>query len=319
MEKGVGTMDKFKLRPGLHQSYDITTSEYETQTNRAFPYCQRDKKGVLHYYAVCPECNNPIVIISLHKKTSGSPRPYGRHIKRSVPGLAYYSQTAYESCPYTNPNWQEEKLSANSHAAIAKLKFLREHFDLVMHILREQTGIRYSAQLSKKLLQNYLQNEGWLYHYSTVNNLPWTLPLSSPAITLKGRYLDRDSKLFKALSKRYPAILDDNRIKYKDNPYYPKFLFLKYQQSLVQHNQHLQESVEFRVINQRGKNVDILYQQKLSLDPNLMIKSIFFGDKNKHSAKRLEIAKELIKFPIDGKAAEDSINKRKISKVRNHS
>lgn len=293
--KKVLIMDKFKLKPGLQPSYDITTSGYESKTNRSYPYCQRDKQGVLHYYAVCPECNNPIVIVSLYKNADNSPKPYGRHIKKNIPGVAYYSQEAYDSCPYANPKWkQNDKLPDASHAGVAKLRFIKKHFDLIMHILREETGIRFSAKLSEYLLQNYLDNQGWRYRYSTVSNLPWTLPLSSQAITLKGRYLDRDSNLFKSLSSKYPDMLDDNRIKFKSNPYNPKFVFLNYQQVLTQNKHHLTESVDFKVINQSKKATSTLYNETLNIDRNLLVKSTLLSTKKIHSKTRLDIANKLI-------------------------
>lgn len=282
-------MDKFKLSPGIQLSYYITTDEYESRTNRAFPYCQNDKKGKTRYFAVCPECDNPIRIISLHPKSKNSPKPYGRHFMGDVSKIANYSQIAYDNCPYACPNSKKDDLlPTNSAIGNAKKCFIKKHFDLIIHVMSKETGIRISQKLAKELLGNYLKNQGWRYRFYTINNLPWTLPVFSEAITLKGRYLDPDSSLFKNLSDKYPDMFEGNCVKFGNNPYNPKFVLINYKRILTQNNHHLSETIKFRIINQDQKSMTNMYEETLIIDQNLL------AETNYYSRKLLDIADKLV-------------------------
>ncbi|MCS5465580.1 hypothetical protein NWO25_19660 [Enterococcus lactis] len=60
------------------------------------------------YYAICPECDNPIQIIGLYKETQESGRkPYGKHHKGTIPYLAKYSEEDYLECPFSNSKWKK--------------------------------------------------------------------------------------------------------------------------------------------------------------------------------------------------------------------
>ena len=61
-------MDIFKSKPGLSRPYKISTINYEKETKRQKPY-MLEKNGKYQYFAVCPECDNPIQLIGLYKNT----------------------------------------------------------------------------------------------------------------------------------------------------------------------------------------------------------------------------------------------------------
>ena len=66
--------------------------------------------GHRRLYAVCPECDNPIQLIGLNRREldAGHRRPYAKHIKRDVPGVAEYDGKAYLECPYSDPGYHRD-------------------------------------------------------------------------------------------------------------------------------------------------------------------------------------------------------------------
>ena len=93
-------MDKFKVKTGSAQVLPINNENYIKTTGKNTPYCRQDRKGHQSLYAVCPACDNPIQIIGLFK----GEKPYGRHYKGSIPGLAKYNADNYFNCPYSHPH-----------------------------------------------------------------------------------------------------------------------------------------------------------------------------------------------------------------------
>lgn len=196
-------MDKFKLRPGIGKIYDIDEETYSRLTQKDDPYCKKSKNKK-SYYAVCPECDNPIQIVGMFKQTiEAGKKPYGRHNKGSIPGLADYCEEDYLNCSYSNPAWKKPhtKRHANSKVAQESMTTMRTYFDLVVETLSKDIDIYISYNLAREMLSEYLFDEGWLYYDATLNNLPWILGMANNWHTMYGRYIVRDSELHGAIKK----------------------------------------------------------------------------------------------------------------------
>lgn len=131
-------MDSFKTKVGFSKVYRITPANYEKQTKKRRPYVL-EREGRDSYYAVCPECDNPIQIIGLYKETRESGRkPYGKHHKGTIPYLAKYSEEDYLECPFSNSKWKKTsgRRSTSSPLANRILLTLEEQFDRIIYISR---------------------------------------------------------------------------------------------------------------------------------------------------------------------------------------
>lgn len=91
-------MDVFKTHVGEGKALMINEENFYLATRERKPYVV-DSGGVKSFYAVCPECDNPIQLIGLLRRQQDSlpHRPYGRHIGHDVPGVAVYDEDAYLS------------------------------------------------------------------------------------------------------------------------------------------------------------------------------------------------------------------------------
>jgi hypothetical protein len=73
-------MHQFKLKTGVAPDHPLDKTTFEEQSRINSPYYLNDDTQ----YAVCPRCDNPIRIIGLYKRLENTPKPFGRHLRRSI-------------------------------------------------------------------------------------------------------------------------------------------------------------------------------------------------------------------------------------------
>ena len=251
-------MDRFKLKTKDYSSYKISKKEFEDKTNRAFPYVQK-RNNEDRYYAVCPGCNNPTEFIGLYKNQDGKDVVYGRHVPYSVEKIANYSKEAYDNCPYASKNTsrkQNSKLAENSVLGQNNKRMLKEQFDRIIYILRHQTGVKFSKKIAYKMLDNFVNNKGWLYRNVTPDNLPWKFSEASAALLLNGQYIETSSNLCKALLKQEANFFGNHDLE-KDTVQIPlynskkyKFVFKNFKHKLLKNDQHIEEKIDFVVFSE---------------------------------------------------------------------
>lgn len=201
-------MNVFKRQPYIAEELRIEENIFAEATFKRPPYYSKDSNGKEHLYAVCPECDNPIVIVGLYKyekdkqETAGE-RPHGRHHKGTIRNLAVYDEDAYFNCPYARLSESvSKKKRPNDHPKNNGLfKYLIHNYEAIIYVLSEKTGIRVSTSFAKKLLNSYIDNEGWMYYHTTYSNLPYMLMFAEPAATLVGRWIKVDGAVYSAIKK----------------------------------------------------------------------------------------------------------------------
>lgn len=90
--------------------------------------------------------------------------------------------------------------SVKSLVARRILTTLMTEFDRVLFFLSDQIGIEMTPALAEKLLINYIVAQGWRLNQASVDNLPWILLTSNPAIDLVGLNIKVTSPLYQQLS-----------------------------------------------------------------------------------------------------------------------
>lgn len=204
-------MDVYKLRQGLCPVHAISMEQFEAETQKQFPWYQKKEDESLQY-AVCPACDNPIQLIALYRRRDGSPAPYGRHVPKSIQGIATYSQESYDTCPYANPGMKLKKTQLRSEKSVQGkqiLQLLRQEFDRIIYLLQKMTGIIVTEKLARDMLQSFLDMRGYLYVGTNICNLPWSFCYMTTSQILAGRIIKNDSPLMNALKK-------DNRLTFNE-------------------------------------------------------------------------------------------------------
>lgn len=174
-------MDVFKTHVGEGKALMINEENFATRERK--PYVV-DSGGVKSFYAVCPECDNPIQLIGLLRRQQDSLpyRPYGRHIGHDVPGVAVYDEDAYLSCPFSDPGyWRtDRKRKPSNPTGQALYRIMRDRFDRVEYAWRESSGLLLGIKSLRRALTIWRNDKGWLNYGSTYHNLPQMLFFGLP-------------------------------------------------------------------------------------------------------------------------------------------
>lgn len=294
-------MDCFKPRPGAEKIYSISEENFRKTTHKEPPYCRKHTHGE-SYYAVCPECDNPIQIVGLFKGTVEAGRKaYGRHNKGSIPELAEYCEEDYINCGYSNPMWKKPRGKRSGSSEIAKrlLVVMKEQFDRVIYVLSKDIDIYISCDLAKEMLWQYMVSKGWLYYHATLNNLPWVLGNTNKWHTLFGRKIIRNSSLHKALENhaciRFEEFGKYIKIMNKGKEYLHIGFYFGGHTKTVTDN-HLIETIEFCVAEGKRPITKTIFQKTIEIDTKYFLNLINLPkEKSKRDERYLEIAAKMIK------------------------
>lgn len=202
-------MDVFKTKAGTTDHIPITEENYERETRKEPPFVQESDSGKERYFAICPECDNPIQLVALYKQDSVVD-PYGRHHKGAITGLADYDEEEYLNCPYSNPDWSSKTMrrAPGSKKGAFLRRMMREQFDRVVYIWNATIPIRMSKKLAEEQLRLWRANEGWRNYDASYGNLSYNLMLAHKAISIVFRWVRKDSALCEALSALPDIFLD---------------------------------------------------------------------------------------------------------------
>lgn len=190
-------MDVFKIHVGEGRAIAISRENYFMETKGMEPYVV-ERDGHRTFYAVCPECDNPIQLIGLNRREldAGHRRPYGKHVGHDVPGVAVYDETAYLECSYSNPGYHRDPGSRrppSNPTALALYRIMRDRFDRVEYAWRRASGIRLGIKRLRRALTLWRNDKAWLNYDSTYCNLPQMLFMGSPEQDLYGQCVSKDS------------------------------------------------------------------------------------------------------------------------------
>ena len=160
-------MFAFKTRTGLGEVFEINAVNFMKTTGGREPYKSVRGDGRNVYYAVCPACDNSIVLIGLYRNERGMDRPrrpFGRHCGHDVPGLAEYDGDAYRACRYADPghrvnSWR--KRGPSDPHGLALYGLMRSEFDNVALAWELSSGIHLGRAYAEEMLRGWRANEGW--------------------------------------------------------------------------------------------------------------------------------------------------------------
>lgn len=250
-------MHYFKLRQGNTDVYEITEVLYEEKTGLKRPYHILGKDGQIRNFAICPICDNPIQIVGLFKATER--KPYGKHYNRDIE-LAKHCEQQYRYCPYAKHTYQTPNNILKENTTdyeIGVYNTLREHYDCVIYLAEQISGLLFSLKLAEEYLKGFLGNCAHQFSLSSYYNLPWVLLHAQYAKPCYHKLVRKDSPLYRLLEKQKEVSL----LPYKDSPYYiiektGKWMELEY--SFIHHkrtavNDDLCESIQL-VLSKTGKD-----------------------------------------------------------------
>lgn len=291
-------MDIYKLWPKDTGSQHIGRELFENQTLRKSPWYRKNGKGEDVQYAICPACDNPIQIIGLYRLPPRVNNPFGRHTGQSVPDLAELDPEERDNCPYFKPRPREKSARRKVLGPVPRkiLETLIEQFDRVVYLLRKQTGINFSANLLRKMLETYRAEKGYLYTGATLLNVPWIFIYMSDSHSIAGQYLRRDSELIEAIREHgSPAWVNDKGQTVSRNKEFLSLdvCFIHHRESKDRDDGGLVESMKMVVSTDSDHRV---YQKVIRFDYQEFQRLIQIPDEKAHRQMDLvEMAQDLLK------------------------
>lgn len=180
---------------------EIEVTAFEHDTDKRAPWYQRAESGLQSHFAVCPACENPIQILGLYKELANTDLPYGKHTGKRIHGFPHFDGEALRWCPYAGAKRPGGKAKKGGIDGLPRkiLQTVVDHFDRIIHILRDDTGIRISNNLARQMLETYMAEEGYLYVGATLRNVPWIFAFMSDAQSIFGQRIKDNDDLKKAV------------------------------------------------------------------------------------------------------------------------
>ena len=170
--------------------YPITLTQklYDETTKRSYPYIQKHNNENVSY-AICPDCKCPVRLVNRNRDEKVSATLYAMHVPYTVPELAIYDQVRYNRCNFRNPARMDGKARRDSTEDSISLKIkdkIREHFDLLVAIIKIKTSVSFSNSVINQMLDDFVANKGHTYRAVTLYNIPYSFLYMTEAQDLYG-------------------------------------------------------------------------------------------------------------------------------------
>ena len=158
--------------------------------------------GDIKHLAVCPKCNNPVVILGVFRHIDQ--KAHARHCRKGAPGLAEYNEYKYINCPFhrRHANYIGEYVPEFEKEDRKKIyELARDHFDKAVYLIERTVGIRINISMAEEMAGYYAAARAYEYKYATTDNIPWFLLYGFPGFNLYHKVIKKDSALYRHLKK----------------------------------------------------------------------------------------------------------------------
>lgn len=155
--------------------YAIDKKSYEENATPKYAYEEITASGK-RAYAVCPYCDNPIVLYGIVSELADR-NPYGAHVRKSVKKFSYNERT-FSYCPAYTGRQTPRKADRYEHMQPINREIyncLRGNLSSAVYILSQDLGLLLSEKEVEGMLRGYLASEAYMYCGATLYNIPWML------------------------------------------------------------------------------------------------------------------------------------------------
>lgn len=203
--------------------HQINTMNFERLTYKEWPYMRVNKRKKYVYYAVCPECRDPVHISNLYEnekaRKSGEIVSHARHSGGPISGFNYSHEDKL-NCPLYKPASLGDKTVRSDERLSEEIKIhIDKNRGKIMKDIRAILGINLSTRLLESCINTFI-NAG-AYRYRSVNkyNIPYCIMYHQQPILIFGQYIGESdeaiTEAFKEKSRYF--YLDERKIIKKPN------------------------------------------------------------------------------------------------------
>lgn len=197
----------FKVTPGRVPVHRVNRDNVEELLGRRAPWFRPGQhRNEDRHYAVCPYCDNAIQLKGVYKETLEGARRYGSHLGKQVEGFAF-NRLDLEFCPYKIKASARSKSSRRASGPISNelIELAIAEFDRIVLILRADFGFQFSDRFAGRMLDQWLDSEGYLYTGAHLRNLPWMIAYFGPAQSLYGQFVGNNADLTEGIRAKVQA------------------------------------------------------------------------------------------------------------------
>jgi len=264
-------MDICKFEKGIAKIYKINRKNFEDVTNKDKKYIKLNNRRENQYYAYCPECNNPIVLVNIFvtQEKNGTPiKIYGKHAGVGNP-FGVFDQAKYETCPLRKKN----RVSFGSGEKHTNAEFAEK---IKNAIIDNACKIKYfiskalSIEISPKLFLNYVQefdnSQGYYYKGLTIGNLPYLILYLSHQKSIQRQFIKKECKdvvnksKFFTLSEEKQILLKNDYLTEK----FPPNIITVFKNHI--YNDANEQSFIFQVYEKFNFKEYLLYEKKITFE-----------------------------------------------------
>ncbi|RMR74350.1 hypothetical protein [Pseudomonas savastanoi] len=115
----------------------------------------------------------------------------GRRAPWFRPGKHRSEDRHYAVCPYKIKASARSKSNRRAPGPVSQelIDLAITEFDRIVLILRTDFGFSFSDRFAGRMLDQWLDSEGYLYTGAHLRNLPWMIAYFGPAQSLYGQYV----------------------------------------------------------------------------------------------------------------------------------
>ena len=191
-----------KYESPLYFSDENFKTKYLERIGETPGYIQTDGDGK-KYYALCPRCNNPVVILGIFKKIDVA--PHARHARDiTIPGITQFNEHKFLNCPYhrKKTDYVKDRVPESEEPQRQELfRIAKEHYDKAIYLLQKETGIKINLKMVEDLAENYVLSRAYNYIDATIYNIPWYLIYSFDGFELYHMMVKKHTTLYDHLLK----------------------------------------------------------------------------------------------------------------------
>lgn len=295
-------MDICKFEKGIAKTYKINRKNFEDATNKDKKYIKLNSQGKNQYYAYCPECNNPIVLVNIFvtQEKNGTPiKIYGKHAGAGN-SFSIFDQTKYETCPLRKKNRTSfgagEKHTNDEFAEKIK-NVIIDNACKIKYVISKVLGIEISPKLFLNYIKEFNNSQGYYYKGLTIGNLPYLILYLSHQKSIQWQHISKDCKEMNDIKNKsnFFILNDKKQIELKkdfSNEKFPPSIFTVFKNH--SYNENSEQSFLFQVFEKFNNKEILLLERKIDFDLSYFYNLLNFeSDKDKECSFKEDIRKIL--------------------------
>ncbi|OSK14544.1 hypothetical protein EAMG_05324 [Escherichia coli M056] len=248
-------MNIFSLVDSPDTPIHLTTENYEKKTLKTYPYVQNINEKT-KYFALCPQCKNPVSLVNPFYKESESGLFYAKHEKHDVPGIASYNEEKYHSCPLRNPVNLDSREKRPPGTISNEIKHLfHQHAEVIFSVAEFFAEITFSNFVKEAMLKAFGKDEGYRYRAIHKFNLPIGFLYMSNGQDIYGcRPKNEDMK--KAINNSVNFHVVNGFINRKNNNYKAKLILFFSGHKAASRQTENKEIITLNIAEKTGESTD---------------------------------------------------------------